>query len=86
MTEVSVLPMPVEPLTTDQALRALERLLAALEKGTLPLAVRPETAAKMLDISQKTLDTLPIKSVRLGHRTRRYPIKQLILFLEGRAR
>ncbi len=69
----------------EQAARALDALLAALQRGTLPLAVRPETAAKMLDISTKTLAELPIASVRLGHRTRRYPVRALLAFLEDRA-
>ena len=76
---------PPEGLTQDQATAALERLLGALERGTLALAVKPETAAKMLDISPKTLARLPIPSVQLGHRTRRYSVRALLRFLEERA-
>lgn len=86
MTAAAVAPTPIAPLTSEQAVRALEQLLQALDAGTLPLAVRPETAAQMLDISTKTLDKLPIKSVWLGRRTRRYPVRELIAFLERMAK
>lgn len=82
----TVTPLPIGLLTSDQAVRALEQLLQALEAGALPLAVRPEVAAQMLDISTKTLDKLPIKSVWLGRRTRRYPVRELIAFLERMAK
>lgn len=80
----AVAPLPV--FTQDQAVTVLGQLLDALERGTLPLAVRPERAAQMLDISQKTLEKLPIKSVWLGRRTRRYPVKELIAYLERMAK
>ncbi len=71
--------------TAEQAAEALDVVLAALQHGDLPLAVKPEVAAKMLGISVKMLAQLPIRSVKLGHRTRRYPLKQLLAFLEERA-
>jgi hypothetical protein len=76
---------PSEQLTQDQAASALLRLLDALERGTLVLAVSPDVAARMLDVSRKTLDRLPIPSVHLGHRTRRYPVRALLRYLEERA-
>lgn len=77
--------LSLELLTADQAAQALVALVGALQRGELPLAVKPEVAAKMLDISPKTLERLPIPSVKLGHRTRRYPVRSLIAFLEERA-
>lgn len=77
--------VPIEQMTQDQAQSALVRLLDALERGTLALAVKPDVAARMLDISPKTLARLPIPSVHLGHRTRRYPVRALLRFLEERA-
>ena len=70
--------------TADQAQRALDVVLDAIAGGALPLAVRAEVAAKMLDVSPKTLERLGVPSVKLGHRTRRYPIRQLLAFLEAR--
>lgn len=78
-------PAPLEILSADEAGRALSALVGALQRGELPLAVKPEVAAKMLDISQRTLERLPIPSVKLGHRTRRYPVRALMAYLEEHA-
>lgn len=74
----------LEVWTADQAQRALDGLLGAIARGDLPVAVRPEVAARMLDVSVKTLDRLGVPSVKLGHRTRRYPVRQLLSFLAER--
>ena len=73
-------------LSGTEAHRLLVGLLTAIEAGGLPLAVDSETAARMLSISVKTLHRIPaIKSVKLGHRLRRYSVKALVDYLESRA-
>lgn len=77
---------PVPDLSQAEAVRLLGLLLKALESGALPLAVDSDTAAKMLGISTKTLHLLPVKSVRMGHRTRRYAVMHILQYLDTRAK
>ncbi len=44
-----------------------------------------EEVAQLLQVSVKTVDRLPIPSVLLGPRTRRYLARDVIAFLEERA-
>lgn len=56
-----------------------------LETGNDLEVMTPEEAAAFVRVTPKTLKRLPIRKVRLGHRTIRYLRKDLLAFLEGHA-
>lgn len=43
----------------------------------------PQQVADWLQVSTKTLATLPIRSKKLGHRTRRYIARDVLEYLSG---
>lgn len=49
-----------------------------------PVLMRSEVC-ELLGVSLRTLDRLPIKSVSIGRRTRRYLAKHVLEYLEGLA-
>jgi len=62
----------------------LERIEAKLE-GAGKEVLTPLEAAELLGVSDKTLAGLPIPSVKLGHRTRRYLKADVLAYVRGRA-
>lgn len=56
-------------------------------KAYLPDTIlTPDQVAKWLQVSRRTLQRLPIRSITIGHRTVRYLAKDVIGHLEGQAR
>ncbi len=65
----------------DARIARIEATLAEAAKEVFT----PREAARFLGVCEKTLAGLPVRSAKLGHRTRRYWKGDLVEFLKDRA-
>lgn len=72
------------PERLHEVIEVLERIETKLEL-TGKEVLTPLEAAELLGVSDKTLASLGIRSVKLGRRTRRYLRADVLAYLKGRA-
>ena len=72
------------PERLHEVIEVLERIESKLEL-TGKEVLTPLEAAELLGISDKTLASLGIRSVKLGRRTRRYLRADVLAYVKGRA-